>query len=176
MCDGAFFRNQDVVVVGGGDTAMEEAMYLSGLCKTVTLVHRRDAFRASKTMQDRVFKNPKIHVEYNAAVDEVLDVSRGEVTGARVRNLKTNERRLIPCTGFFVAIGHTPNTDWLTRQLDLHDNGYIKTRLGSTYTSVAGVFACGDVQDFTYRQAVTAAGTGCMAALDAERWLAMNES
>lgn len=176
VCDGAFFRNQDVVVVGGGDTAMEEAMYLSGLCKSVTLVHRRDSFRASKTMQERVLKNPKIRVEYDSAVDEVLDVGRGEVTGARLRNLKTNERKLIPCTGLFVAIGHTPNTDWFRGQLELRDNGYIKTRPGSTYTSVPGVFACGDVQDFTYRQAVTAAGTGCMAALDAERWLAMNES
>jgi thioredoxin reductase (NADPH) len=175
VCDGAFFRNQDVVVVGGGDTAMEEATYLSGLCKSVTLVHRRDTFRASKTMQDRVRKNPRIRIEYNAAVEEVLDVSRGEVTGARVRNIKTNEPTVIPCTGFFVAIGHTPNTDCFRGQLELHDNGYIKTSPGSSYTSVPGVFACGDVQDFTYRQAVTAAGTGCMAALDAERWLATSD-
>jgi thioredoxin reductase (NADPH) len=176
VCDGAFFRNQDVVVVGGGDTAMEEATYLSGLCKSVTLVHRREAFRASRTMQDRVLRNPKIKVLYNAVVDEVLDVSRGEVTGARVRNVKSGEAMVVAATGFFVAIGHTPNTDLFAGQLELHDNGYIKTRPGSSYTSVPGVFACGDVQDFTYRQAVTAAGTGCMAALDAERWLALHDT
>jgi thioredoxin reductase (NADPH) len=175
VCDGAFFRNQDVVVVGGGDTAMEEAMYLTGLCRSVSLVHRRGEFRASKTMQERVLKNAKIKVVYDTVIDEVLDVARGEVTGARVRNLKTNEARVIPCTGFFVAIGHTPNTDLFQGQLELHDNGYIKTRPGSSYTNVPGVFACGDVQDFTYRQAVTAAGTGCMAALDAERWIAQHD-
>jgi thioredoxin reductase (NADPH) len=174
VCDGAFFRNQDVVVVGGGDTAMEEASYLSGMCKTVTLVHRRDEFRASKAMQDRVLKNQKIKILYNAVVDEILDVSRGEVTGARVRNVKTNDTTVVPATGFFVAIGHTPNTDLFSSQLELHDSGYIKTRPGSSYTSVPGVFACGDVQDFTYRQAVTAAGSGCMAALDAERWMVLN--
>jgi thioredoxin reductase (NADPH) len=171
VCDGAFFRNQDVIVIGGGDTAMEEASYLSGLCRTVTLVHRREEFRASKTMQERVRKNPKIKLLLNAGVEEILDVAKGEVTGARVRNLKTNETMIVPCTGFFVAIGHTPNTDLFKGQLDLHDNGYLKTRAGSSYTSVPGVFACGDVQDFTYRQAVTAAGSGCMAALDAERWM-----
>jgi len=175
VCDGAFFRNQDVIVVGGGDTAMEESMYLSGLCKSVTLIHRREEFRASKAMQDRVLKNPKIKILYNAVIDEVLDVSRGEVTGARVKNIKTSETMVVPATGFFVAIGHTPNTDLFAGQLDLHDNGYIRTRPGSTYTSVPGVFACGDVQDFTYRQAVTAAGTGCMAALDAERWMAVHD-
>ena len=173
VCDGAFFRNQDVMVVGGGDTAMEESMYLSGLCKTVTLVHRRHEFRASKTMQDRVMKNPKIKVVYDSVVDEVLDVSKGEVTGARLKNIKTNETTVVPVTGFFVAIGHTPNTDLFTGQLDLHDNGYIRTKPGTTQTSVPGVFASGDVQDFVYRQAVTAAGTGCMAALEAERWLAL---
>jgi thioredoxin reductase (NADPH) len=175
VCDGAFFRNQDVMVVGGGDTAMEEAMYLSGLCRKVTLVHRRDQFRASKTMQQRVIANPKITPVYDTVIDEVLDVARGEVTAARVRNIKTNEATVVPCTGFFVAIGHTPNTDLFKGQLDLFDNGYIRTKAGSTYTSVAGVFACGDVQDFAYRQAVTAAGTGCMAALDAERWMALND-
>ena len=175
VCDGAFFRNQDVMVVGGGDTAMEESMYLSGLCKTVTLVHRRNEFRASKTMQDRVLNNPKIKVEYDSGVDEVLDVSKGEVTGVRLVNLKTQEKKVVPVTGMFVAIGHTPNTDLFTGQIDLHDNGYIRTKPGSSYTSVPGVFACGDVQDFVYRQAVTAAGTGCMAALDAERWMAMND-
>jgi thioredoxin reductase (NADPH) len=175
VCDGAFFRNQDVVVVGGGDTAMEEASYLSGLVRTVTLVHRRGEFRASKTMQERVFANPKIKVVYDSVVDEVLDVSKGEVTGVRLRNLKTNDAKILAVTGFFVAIGHTPNTDLFHGQLELHDNGYIRTKPGSTYTSVPGVFACGDVQDFTYRQAVTAAGSGCMAALDAERWMVMHD-
>jgi thioredoxin reductase (NADPH) len=176
VCDGAFFRNQDVAVIGGGDTAMEEATYLSGLCRSVTLVHRRDSFRASKTMQERVLKNPKIKVEYDTVIEEVLDVSKGEVTGVRARNVKTNVTKVIPVTGFFVAIGHTPNTDLFQGQIDLHDNGYIKTRPGSSYTNVPGVFACGDVQDFTYRQAVTAAGTGCMAALDAERWMAIHDA
>lgn len=175
VCDGAFFRKQDVIVVGGGDTAMEESMYLSGLCNSVTLVHRRREFRASKAMQERVFKNPKIKIEYDSAVDEVLDVSKGEVTGARLRNLVTGETKVIAATGFFVAIGHTPNTDLFTGQLDMHDNGYLKTKAGSSYTNVPGVFACGDVQDFVYRQAVTAAGSGCQAALDAERWLAAND-
>jgi thioredoxin reductase (NADPH) len=174
VCDGAFFRNQDVMVVGGGDTAMEESMYLSGLCKSVTLVHRREEFRASKAMQDRVLKNPKIRILYNSAVQEVLDVSKGEVTGARLKNFKTNETMDVPVTGLFVAIGHTPNTDLVAGQLELHENGYIKTKPGTTQTSVAGVFAAGDVQDFVYRQAVTAAGTGCMAALEAERWLAVH--
>jgi thioredoxin reductase (NADPH) len=175
VCDGAFFRNQDVIVVGGGDTAMEEATYLSGLCKSVTLVHRRGEFRASKTMQARVLKNPKIKPLYFSAVEEILDVSRGEVTGALVKNLETGDSHVVPATGLFVAIGHTPNTDLFAGQIELHDNGYIRTRPGSAYTSVKGVFACGDVQDFTYRQAVTAAGSGCMAALDAERWLGANE-
>jgi thioredoxin reductase (NADPH) len=173
VCDGAFFRNEDVMVVGGGDTAMEESMYLSGLAKSVTLVHRRESFRASKTMQDRVFKNPKIRVVYNSIVDEVLDVKHGEVTAARLRDMKTDKTEVVPVKGFFVAIGHTPNTDLFKGMLDLHDNGYIKTKPGTTQTSLAGVFAAGDVQDFVFRQAVTAAGTGCMAALEAERFLAM---
>jgi len=126
-------------------------------------------------MQARVRANPKIKLVYDTVVEEVLDPSKGEVTGARVHNLKTKETSVIDCTGFFVAIGHTPNTDLFTGQLDLHDNGYIRTKPGSSYTSVPGVFACGDVQDFTYRQAVTAAGSGCMAALDAERWMALND-
>ena len=176
VCDGAFFRNQDVVVVGGGDTAMEESMYLSGLCRSVTLVHRKDTFRASKTMQARVFANSKIHVVYNSVVSEILDVSKGEVTGARLKNLVSGEEHTVDVTGLFVAIGHTPNTDLFAGQLDLHDNGYIRTVPGTTQTSVAGVFAAGDVQDFVYRQAVTAAGTGCMAALEAERWLAANQT
>jgi thioredoxin reductase (NADPH) len=175
VCDGAFFRNQDVLVVGGGDTAMEESMYLSGLCRKVTLIHRREEFRASRTMQERVLKNPKIEVLYNSRVEEILDVSRGEVTGARVMNTRTNESTVVPATGLFVAIGHTPNTDLFAGQLELHDNGYIKTRPGTSYTNIPGVFACGDVQDFTYRQAVTAAGSGCMAALDAERWMTIHD-
>jgi thioredoxin reductase (NADPH) len=176
VCDGAFFRNQDVMVIGGGDTAMEESMYLSGLCSSVTVVHRRDSFRASKTMQDRVLKNPKIKPVYNAVVDEVLDVKKGEVTAVRLKDIKSGDKREVPVTGLFIAIGHTPNTDLFTGQLDLHDNGYIKTKPGTTSTSVPGVFAAGDVQDFVYRQAVTAAGTGCMAALEAERWLAAQGS
>ncbi len=176
VCDGAFFRNQDVVVVGGGDTAMEESMYLSGLCKSVSLVHRRDVFRASKAMQDRVLRNPKIKIFYNTEIDEILDVARGEVTGVRIRNNRTGEKHLIEATGYFVAIGHIPNTDLFKDSLELHDNGYIKTKPGTTQTSVPGVFASGDVQDFTYRQAVTAAGTGCMAALEAERWLAAQDT
>jgi thioredoxin reductase (NADPH) len=174
VCDGAFFKNQDVMVIGGGDTAMEESMYLSGLCSSVTLVHRRDEFRASKAMQDRVLKNPKVKVLYNSVVEEILDVSKQQVTGARVKNIKTNETSVVPVTGFFVAIGHTPNTELFAGALAMHDNGYLKVTPGTTQTSVPAVFACGDVQDFTYRQAVTAAGTGCMAALEAERWLAMN--
>ena len=176
VCDGAFFRNEDVMVVGGGDTAMEESMYLSGLAKSVTLVHRRDSFRASKTMQDRVFKNPKIRVVYNSIVDEVLDVSGGEVTGARLRDVNTDKTEVVPVKGFFVAIGHTPNTELFKDFLELHDNGYIKTKPGTAQTSLPGVFAAGDVQDFVYRQAVTAAGSGCMAALEAERWLALHDA
>jgi len=174
VCDGAFFRQQDVVVVGGGDTAMEESMYLSGMCRTVTLVHRKESFRASKTMQARVLANPKIRVVYSAVVSEVLDVARGEVTGVRVKDVTTGKERLIEATGLFIAIGHQPNTDLFAGQLELHDNGYIKTTPGTAQTSVPGVFAAGDVQDFVYRQAVTAAGSGCMAALEAERWLAAN--
>ena len=176
VCDGAFFRNQDVAVVGGGDTAMEESMYLSGLCRTVTHIHRRDVFRASITMQERVRKNPKIKILYNTEIDEILDVSKGEVTGVKVRNNKNNETAVLPVTGYFVAIGHTPNSDLFKDFIDLHDNGYIKTKPGTTQTNIPGVFASGDVQDFVFRQAVTAAGTGCMAALEAERWLAANSA
>ena len=176
VCDGAFFRKQPVMVIGGGDTAMEEAMYLSGLCSKVTLVHRSEKFRASKAMQDRVFKNEKIQVLTNTEVDEILDVSKGEVTGVRVFNNKTKEKMVVDVTGFFVAIGHTPNTDLFKGILDLHDNGYLKTKPGTAQTSMPGIFAAGDVQDFVYRQAVTAAGSGCMAALEAERWLAANSA
>jgi thioredoxin reductase (NADPH) len=172
VCDGALFRNQDVAVVGGGDTAMEEATYLAGLCRTVTLLHRRDEFRASKAMQQRVGENPKIRILRSHVVTDVLDVARGSVTAIDVRNLKTKEIQRISVGALFVAIGHTPMTDLFRDQLDLHPNGYIKIEPGSTRTSVSGVFAAGDCADWVYRQAVTAAGTGCMAALDAERWLA----
>lgn len=175
VCDGALFRNEDVAVVGGGDTAMEESTYLAGLCKSVTLIHRRDEFRASKTMQKRVVENAKIKILYSHQVTEVLGVAEDRVTGLKVKDLKTGSESEIACGALFVAIGHTPMTELFKGQLEVHDNGYIKVRPGSTYTSVEGVFASGDVADWVYRQAVTAAGTGCMAALDAERWLAAQE-
>jgi thioredoxin reductase (NADPH) len=169
-CDGAFFKNQDVLVVGGGDTAMEEATYLAKIVGHVTLVHRRDTLRASKIMQERALKNPKISFVWNSALEEVLGGPKG-MTGARVRNLKTQELTEVKATGLFVAIGHQPNTQLFKGVLDLNEAGYIKTVPGSTRTNVAGVFACGDAQDPFYRQAVTAAGTGCMAAIEADRWL-----
>ncbi len=172
VCDGALFRKQDVAVVGGGDTAMEEATYLSGLCSSVTLIHRRDEFRASKAMIERVVANPKIKILYSHVVDEVLGVEEDHVTGVVVKNVKTGEKNKVAVGAMFVAIGHTPMTDLFTGQLETHPNGYLKTTPGSARTSVEGVFAAGDVQDWTYRQAITAAGSGCMAALDAERWLA----
>ena len=171
VCDGALFRNEDVLVVGGGDTAMEEAHYLAGLCKSVTLIHRRDEFRASKTMVDRVIKSPKIKILYSHVVDEVLGVEEDHVTAVRVKNVKTGEKTDVPVAAMFVAIGHTPLADVFKGQVDLHDNGYIKTTPGTTQTNVAGFFASGDVQDWVFRQAVTAAGTGCMAALEAERFI-----
>jgi thioredoxin reductase (NADPH) len=171
VCDGALFRNQPVAVIGGGDTAMEEAHYLSALCSKVTLIHRRGEFRASKAMQERVLANKNIDVLYNHVVSEVLDPSAGNVTGVRIKSTTDGAERVVPVNAMFVAIGHTPLTDLFRGQLTLHDNGYIKVEPGSTRTSVEGVFAAGDVADWVYRQAVTAAGTGCMAALDAERWL-----
>jgi thioredoxin reductase (NADPH) len=175
VCDGALFRGEDVVVVGGGDTAMEEANYLSGLCKSVTLIHRRDDFRASKTMVARTVSNPKVRILYSHVVDEVLDVKEDRVTGVLVKSLKSGEKNLVPAAAMFVAIGHTPMTELFVGQIDTHPNGYLKTEPGTTRTNIPGVFAAGDVQDWVYRQAVTAAGTGCMAALDAERWLSSQE-
>jgi thioredoxin reductase (NADPH) len=171
VCDGALFRGEDVVVVGGGDTAMEEATYLSGLVRSVTLVHRRDEFRASKAMVQRVVQNPKIKILYSSVIDEVLDPKEDRVTGVVVKHVRTGEKHTVAAAAMFVAIGHTPMTELFVGQLETHPNGYLKTDPGTTRTSVPGVFAAGDVQDFTYRQAVTAAGSGCMAALDAERWL-----
>jgi thioredoxin reductase (NADPH) len=174
VCDGALFRNQDVAVVGGGDTAMEEASYLAGLCSNVTLIHRRDEFRASQAMQARVRENPKIKILYSHAVKDVLDISQDKVTGLVLEDLKNHDKKSISIGALFVAIGHTPMTEIFKGQLELHPNGYIKVEPGSTRTSVPGVFAAGDCADWVYRQAVTAAGTGCMAALDAERWLQQN--
>ncbi len=170
-CDGFFFKDQNIMVVGGGDSAMEEALYLSRLGRKVDVVHRRDTLRASKIMQERAFKNPKISFIWDSEVEDVMDPAAGKVTGVRLKNLKTGARWETEVNGLFVAIGHQPNTAVFNGQLDLHPNEYIKVVPGTTQTSVAGVFAAGDVQDFTYRQAVTAAGTGCMAALEAERYL-----
>jgi thioredoxin reductase (NADPH) len=170
-CDGFFFKDQNIMVVGGGDSAMEEALYLSRLGRKVEVVHRRDALRASKIMQERALKNPKISFIWDTAVDDVLDPAEGKVKSVRLQNLKTGARWETEVDGLFIAIGHQPNTEIFKGQVDLHPNEYIKVVQGTTQTSVPGVFAAGDVQDFTYRQAVTAAGTGCMAALEAERYL-----
>jgi thioredoxin reductase (NADPH) len=169
-CDGAFFKKQDVLVVGGGDTAMEEATYLATIVGHVTLLHRRDSLRASKIMQERVLNNPKISVMWNSVVEEVVGNEKG-MSGAVVRNVKTNDTQLLNATGLFVASGHTPTTHLFQGILETHQSGYLKTQAGTTRTNIEGVFACGDVQDSVYRQAVTAAGTGCMAAIEAERWL-----
>ncbi|MBZ4329781.1 thioredoxin-disulfide reductase [Corallococcus interemptor] len=169
-CDGAFFKKQDVLVVGGGDTAMEEATYLAKIVNHVTLIHRRDSLRASKVMQERALNNPKISFMWDSAVEEVVGDGKG-MTGAVVRNVKTGDSKLVNAHGLFVAIGHTPNTELFQGILETHQSGYLKTIPGSTRTNIEGVFACGDVQDSYYRQAITAAGTGCMAAIDAERWL-----
>ena len=172
-CDGPLpgFRNKELVVVGGGDTAMEEATFLTRYAAKVYVAHRRDKLRASKIMQEKAFQNPKIEFIWNTAVEEILGEPQAGVTGVRLRNLHTNEERILPCAGVFIAIGHKPNTDLFKGQLDMDEVGYIKTSGHSTSTNVLGVFACGDVQDAHYRQAVTAAGTGCMSALDAERFL-----
>lgn len=174
-CDGFFFRNQHVAVVGGGDTAMEEANYLSGLCSKVTVIHRRRELRASKIMADRALNNPKIEFVWDSAVAEVKDVEAGKVTSIVLENLKSGDKSELAVDGLFIAIGHQPNTDLFQGQLELDENGYIKTQPGTAKTNVPGVFAAGDVQDHVYRQAITAAGTGCMAAIEAERFIACGE-
>jgi thioredoxin reductase (NADPH) len=171
-CDGFFFRGQHIAVVGGGDSAMEEATFLTKFADKVSVIHRRDSLRASKIMQNRAFANPKIEFLWNTTVDDLVGEER--LAGAVVRDVVTGETSTLPVTGLFVAIGHRPNTDLFKGVLDMDENGYLITRPGSSYTNVEGVFACGDVQDHTYRQAITAAGTGCMAAIDAERWLEAN--
>jgi thioredoxin reductase (NADPH) len=172
-CDGFFFRDQEIVVVGGGDSAVEEATFLTKFASKVTMVHRRDELRASKIMQDRAAKNDKIEFLWNSVVEEYLGDTRLE--GVKVRNVLTDEVSVLPATGLFIAIGHRPNTDLFKGQLAMEDNGYLITGASGgemqSATDVDGVFACGDVQDHTYRQAITAAGSGCMAAIDAERWL-----
>jgi thioredoxin reductase (NADPH) len=175
VCDGALFKGKPVTVVGGGDTAMEEATYLTGLCPEVTLIHRRDEFRASNVMADRARKNPKIKMLLSHQVVDVKDPAEERVTGVMVKDLKSGDVKEHPTDALFLAIGHTPMTELFKSQLETHDNGYLKVKPGTTKTSVEGVFASGDVMDWTYRQAVTAAGTGCMAALEAERWLAAND-
>ena len=169
-CDGYFFRGKPIAVVGGGDSAMEEAIFLTRFASQVVVVHRRDTLRASKIMQDKAFANPKISFEWNADVEEITDIGKGEVTGMVLRNNQTGVRKEVSVEGVFVAIGHTPNTSLFRDQIDLDANGYIVTHMGSR-TNVPGVFACGDVQDHVYRQAITAAGSGCMAAIDAEHYL-----
>jgi thioredoxin reductase (NADPH) len=169
-CDGYFFRNHEIAVIGGGDSALEEAMFLTRFASKVTLVHRRDVLRASKIMQDKARANAKIIWKLNSEVEEIGGSDQGEVTSLTIRNNATGAREEIPVTGIFVAIGHTPNTGLFTHQLELDAHGYIITRDGMK-TNIPGVFACGDVQDPVYRQAISAAGSGCMAALDAERFL-----
>ena len=172
-CDGFFFRNKPVAIVGGGNTAVEEALYLAQMCEKVTLVHRRDSLRAEKVMQQRLFAHPKIEVVWDHVVDEVLGSEEPKgVTGVRIRHVRTGETQILPVQGLFVAIGHDPATAVFRGHLDMDGDGYVLTQPGSTKTSVPGVFAAGDVQDRVYRQAVTAAGSGCMAALDAEKFLA----
>lgn len=169
-CDGFFFKGKEVLVVGGGDSAIEEATFLTKFATKVTIVHRRDSFRASKIMQDRAFNNPKIEVIWDSTIEEIKDPTQKKVTAAVLKNLKTGQKTEKKCDGIFMAIGHTPNSELFKGKLDLDPKGYIKVHDG-TATNIPGVFACGDVQDYKYRQAITAAGTGCMAALDAERFL-----
>ncbi len=170
-CDGFFFRDKKVLVVGGGDSAMEEATFLTKFASEVVLIHRRDEFRASKIMIDRALANPKISVEYNSNVDDIIGTKETGVTAVRLKDTISGAKRDVVCDGIFMAIGHIPNTQLFNGSIDLDNAGYIITNSDTTYTNLEGVFACGDVQDHVYRQAVTAAGTGCMAAIDAERWL-----
>ena len=171
-CDGFFYRGKEIVVIGGGNTAVEEALFLTNFASRVTLIHRRDSLRAEKIMQDRLFKHPKITMLWNHEVTEVLGTEAPlGVTAVRARNVKTGEVHDVPCAGFFVAIGHAPASELVKDQLPLHNGGYVVVEAGSTRTAVPGVFAAGDLTDHHYRQAVTSAGMGCMAALDAEHWL-----
>jgi thioredoxin reductase (NADPH) len=173
-CDGFFFRDQDIAVVGGGDSALEEATFLTRFARSVTVIHRRDSLRASKIMQDRAMANPKVEFAWDSVVTEIVGEDR--VSGVRIRNVKTDEERTLPVTGVFVAIGHDPRSELFTGKLATDPEGYLIVEQPSTRTGIDGVFAAGDVVDHTYRQAVTAAGTGCAAALDAEKWLAARES
>ena len=170
-CDGFFFRDKKVLVVGGGDSAMEEATFLTKFASEVVLIHRRDEFRASKIMIDRAMANPKISVEYNSNVDDIIGTKETGVRAVRLKDTISGAKRDVVCDGIFMAIGHIPNTQLFNGSIDLDNAGYIITNSDTTYTNLEGVFACGDVQDHVYRQAVTAAGTGCMAAIDAERWI-----
>ncbi len=171
-CDGFFFRGKPVVIVGGGDTAMEEALFLTRFATKVTLMHRRDSFRASKIMQDRVFENEKIDVQWHTEIREILGTKEEGVSGVKIYNSQTEEESIFPTNGVFIAIGHKPNTELFKDVLDMDDVGYLKTEGRTMKTNIEGVYACGDAQDSYYRQAITAAGTGCMAAIDAERFLA----
>ncbi|MBW6458528.1 MAG: thioredoxin-disulfide reductase [FCB group bacterium] len=176
-CDGFFYRDKEIVVVGGGDTALEEALYLTHFGRSVTIIHRRDAFRASVFMSEKAKAHEKIRIKWDSVVEEVLgEPGPSGVSGVRIRNVKTNKTEILPCSGLFIAIGHHPNTGIFKDFIDLDENGYIITEPGSSKTSLKGVFACGDVQDPNYRQAVTAAGSGCQAAIDAERFLSGQEA
>ncbi|MEJ2029597.1 MAG: FAD-dependent oxidoreductase, partial [Maritimibacter sp.] len=175
-CDGFFYREKPIVVIGGGNTAVEEALFLTNFGSKVTLIHRRDSLRAEKVLIDRLLKNPKVEVLWDNVLDEVVgtDMPMG-VTGVRAKNVKTGEITEVPADGVFIAIGHAPASELVKDQLELHNGGYVKVEPGSTRTSIEGVFAAGDLTDHVYRQAVTSAGMGCMAALDAEHWLAAQE-
>jgi thioredoxin reductase (NADPH) len=175
-CDGFFYRGKEVIVIGGGNTAVEEALYLTNHASKVTLIHRRDELRSEKILQDRLFKHPKIEMAWDSVLDEVLGESDPPgVTGVRIKNVKTGEMREIPCQGVFIAIGHDPATAVFKGKVDMDEEGYIRTRPDSTATNIPGVFAAGDVKDKIFRQAVTAAGMGCMAALEVEKFLAEHE-
>jgi thioredoxin reductase (NADPH) len=174
-CDGAFFRDQELVVIGGGDTAMEDALFLTRFASKVNVIHRRDSLRASKAMQERAFENDKIEFIWDTVVTDVHDPAQKTVTGVKLKNVKTDKESEFACQGVFVAIGHVPNTRFLDGKIDLDENGYIKVASPTTNTTANGIFACGDCVDHIYRQAISAAGTGCSAAIDAERWLAERE-